>query len=589
MIETRHDIKLYQLDPNFYGYDHLRDLDSKILYIVDQHREKYQNHSQIGTPLQEIEIGDVKYQIYVFNVIERESSWKEYLPSQIINEDDFTVRTTSFVLFAIIEQRLYAILGGQGIFVIKRYLNQTFGLDLFEKIADPPNDVVVTIESRGIAGNLSSQSATYRNEQKLIDSLSFGRIPHRLTIQLRDTLIADVFDFVSSDQNEKIYADLGSSFYIKSKMNFHETHLLIKRANEILNLPGLTPLSNFVQVKDTRLVSDTLRLQLYADLRDDMMRSIPPNSNPYGIRFDIDFVHPSNLTDFYECDCYKLYARNARIPFFETTDRTCIYKAGLKYAYENVAHSNQYDFNMLISGVRVKGYKNGELFTHAMFTQHITCEISYQNNPVFQIDSRWYQVKGNFISNINDLCHSMIQSNYLSNTIPILPWDSSVRDEGDYNLTYTGKDNFLVFDKMLGNNIELCDLLFEDETTLYLIHVKKGFDAKIRDLSNQISISANRLWPDIKSGSFEFLSQVVGRYNDSVEQGNELDLEAIKLKFKKDIVYVLAFNSQLANNRNVRENISSIRSNIGKFSLIQCVRDMQANNYPIKIVEICNS
>ena len=244
---------------------------------------------------------------------------------------------------------------------------------------------------------------------------------------------------------------------------------------------------------------------------------------------------------------------------------------------------------MFISGVRVKGYKNDEVLTHAMFTHHITCEFLFQGRPVFQIDSRWYKVKGDFISSINEICESMINSNYLTEQVTILPWNSSISDEGDYNLTYETQDGYYVFDKMLGNNIELCDILYENESTVYLIHVKKGFDAKIRDLSNQISISANRLWSDVKSGSYEFITQVVQSYNNKRDTSNHIDLNSFKTKFRKEIVYVLAFNSQLANNIVVRDNISRIRSNIGKFSLIQCVRDMQSYNFPLKIVEIENT
>ena len=54
----------------------------------------------------------------------------------------------------------------------------------------------------------------------------------------------------------------------------------------------------------------------------------------------------------------------------------------------------------------------------------------------------------------------------------------------------------------------------------------------------------------------------------------------------KNIVYVMAFKSNLANNVNIKDNINIIKSNIAKYSLIQCVRDMNSLNYPIKIIEI---
>ena len=585
----KHDIKLYQINTNFYEYQHISTLEDKILFIVDRHREATQNNGQLGRSLPEEIKGEVKYLIYTFNIYERDSTWKGFLPDSIINEEDFRVQSISFVLFAIIENRVFAFIGGNGIFVIKRFLNQTFGLDLFEKIADPTNDVVVTISSRGISGNLSSQTSTFRNEQKLIDSLDFSRIPNSMTLQLRDTIITDVFDFLEADENDKIYLNLSSSFHLKQKLTFDQTHELVVRANEILNSEGLTPLSNFVQIKENS-TKNNLRLQLYDEIRDDMIRAMQPNSNRYGKRLDIDFLHPSRPTDFYECENYALFARGARNPFYVTNDRKSLYLSCLNYAFNNIEHSNLFEFGKFISGVRCYGYKDNERLINAMFTQHITCEIEYNNKPVFQIDSRWYTVKGNFVENINELCSTLIEAYYLNEVPNILTWPSEITDEGDYNLQFANDENYIVLDKALGDNIELCDLIYETDEKIYLIHVKKGFDAKIRDLSNQISISSNRLWTDLKSGSFDFIDQV---YRSFAQKEHFIESEWSRDRFRelfsKEITYVMAFNSTLSNGRTVRGNISNIRSNIAKFSLIQSVRDMANNQYQMGIIEIQNS
>ena len=47
--------------------------------------------------------------------------------------------------------------------------------------------------------------------------------------------------------------------------------------------------------------------------------------------------------------------------------------------------------------------------------------------------------------------------------------------------------------KALADGLELCDIMYYDDNNLYLIHVKYGFQSKIRELTNQITISARRL------------------------------------------------------------------------------------------------
>lgn len=586
--EERRDIKVYQIDKSFYEFADIDQDDNSaiIQYIVDQHRSKTHQDVEEAEPLPTLEREHIQYILYVYRKDEADSHWKDFLPSEIVSEDNFTVFTVSFVLFCAVNSRIFAIVGGAGIFVIKRYINQTFGLDLFEKIADPAHDIVISIESRGISGNLSSETATYRNEQRLEDSLSFNSIPNRITLQIRDVLLADVFDFLGIDPAETVYADLSTSFYLKHKLTFEEMHLLIDRIDEILDSVGGRPLSRFARLRNNQLIDDHLRLDLYARIRDDMVRTFSPTPSPYRVAFDIDFIHPSKTTLFYECNRYTMTARNARGPFFETQNHRELYRAGLEYIYSTVDINSQYDFNQIISGIRVRGYVDTQEKTHAMFVQHLTAEITYQGSPIFHIDSKWYQVRGDFISAVNQSCSSIIAANYLEFDFIDQLWGAGIVDEGEYNLQYQDMPGYMVLDKMLGQNIELCDILYEDEERLYLVHVKNGFDAKIRDLSNQIIISANRLWHDLKSGSQSFITSVLDRYNRSSETSEPLAIEEFSRKFDKEIIYVMAFKSELSNNQNIISNIDRIRSNIAKFSLIQTMREMQSQNFPLRIFEI---
>ena len=50
----------------------------------------------------------------------------------------------------------------------------------------------------------------------------------------------------------------------------------------------------------------------------------------------------------------------------------------------------------------------------------------------------------------------------------------------------------------------------------------------------------------------------------------------------------MAFKSTLSVATDIRNNISILRSNIAKYAVIQCVRDMNTNMYPLKIFDIAS-
>jgi hypothetical protein len=585
----KYEIKIFQIDTSFYEFNGFDSYDRTIQHIIDEHRRLVNDNDNIGVPLSFADFEDVRYYTYVYNETEKDSYWKSFLPPVIAEQLDFTIQKLSFVLFSIVNGNIFAIVGGGGIRVIKRYINHRFGLDFYEYLTDLKEEII-SISTRGISGKLTAKQETFREGQKLIDTLNFTNIPSKISLFLREDLKDDIFDFIDFNNN-KVYLEICSYFNIKYKISFLTLHKLFIRMDEVLTTLDKKSLTSFIQVKDKNLCNSTYRLELYRLLREDMMNFFAPGrgENPY--RFDIDFLHPSNLQDFYECDKYELKARGQRLPFFTTNYKEKLYREGLKYIYEELGVNNsQYDFNGIVSGIKVFGFVGDVRKTKAMFTQHITCEIKIENRPVFQIDSFWFKVKNNFIITINDICSRMINEHYLRSGIIDVLWDANIIDEDAYNSEYHNKPNYWVFDKALGQNIELCDIMYEDDENIYLIHVKTGFDAKIRDLGNQIQISANRLLNERNSNSDDFIGAVIDSYNNKeINLNRIIDKANFLSKFiigGKNIVYVMAFKSNLANNVNIKDNINRVQSNIAKYSLIQCVRDMNTTNYPIKIVEI---
>lgn len=581
--DAQYEIRIFQIDKSFYEFRDLNTVSEIIQFIVDKHRRKLNPEAALGIPVPITTIDGVSYFTYVYNEEQRESHWADFLPSQITENQSFTIQQLSLVMFAEVNDYLFAFVGGTGIWAISRFINYRFGLEFYEYLADLQSDVVNFITTRGISGKLSQQSETFRDGQNLGDTLNFTNIPTRINLLLREDLINTVFDFIAFN-SDKIYVEVSSYFCIKSRVTFQEIHLIFKKIAEIVDTGIYTPLTSFVLVKDHYLTDVIYRFELYYRIRQDMFDRLTPSSATNPPKFDIDFIHPSKLQEFYECDRYEIFPRGAKIPIYSGNDRGKLYIEGLKYLYNNF---NPLTFNYLLSGIRVYGFKGNTQKTHAMFTQHITCELSINAAPVFLIDSNYYQVKNDFVQTINSTCQDMLYRNYLRDNILTIPWQANAT-EGRYNSDYHELAGFRVFDKALSQNIELCDLFFEDENSIYFIHVKKGFDAKIRDLSNQIVISATRFWNDKNSGTFEFLDGIIESYNANLENAHR---QIVSDEFKnsintKEIFFVMAFKSTLNTGVDIRQNVLTLRSNIAKYSLIQCVRDMNTNMFPIKLFDI---
>ncbi len=589
---VEYDIKIFQIDSTFYEFKkfNLKSNSEIINYIVKEHRKKVKDFDNLNIQLKPIVIDDISYFTYVYNEDEKDAFWKNFIPESLSKNLTFKVQRLSFTLFASIENNIYAIVGGGGSRVIIRYQNQRFGLDFFEYITDLDEDVI-TIETRGISGKLTKRKDIFKDGLKLQDVLNFTNIPSKINIKLKQEIKDSVFDFINFSSRDTIL-EIGSYFNIKHRIPFNTLHLLFKKINLVSKSTEKRSLTSFIEVKDNgykeTVLKEALLTRLYESMNDLFSAARPDNP----VKFDIEFVHPSKVQEFYEADHYVLKFKGEKKghTFY---DRNVLYKEGLRLIYTNMDDiDNLFDFKNKVRGLRVWSMRKKDILANAMFLDHLVCEVSIENRPVFQIDSKWFKVEDDFTNSINNMCSKMIENNYLSSNIITEKWNNE-EDEDSYNRKYHNKNNYWVFDKALGQNIELCDIMFEDSTTIYFIHVKKGFDAKIRDLGNQIQISASRFINERNSGSETFISAVIEAYNNKEVNSDKLiDKESFLSKFKtggKNIQFVMAFKSDIRKINTIINNVDKVKSNIAKYSLIQCVREMNMLSFPIKIIEIENS
>ncbi len=578
------DAKVYYIDDYFYEFDGYETSESKINHIVEEHKRKNSNTAGAQANLSKTTYGQATYYVYVFNEAEKDAHWKNFLPQEITEHHNFKLLQLSFVLFVAIENRIFAIIGGGGIQVIKRYINQRFGLEIYEHLTIPEEDLVLAITIRGISGFSTEKKELFKIGKTLSDALVFTHIPTRITLLLRDDLKDTVFNFINF-QKEKIILELSSCFHLKHQINFESLQQFIIILSKILDDTHTKPLSSFTRIKKDNQLNQNLKTKLLSLVRNDMLNKLGTFRGENSKKLDIDFIHPNKTQEFYECTHFHIKVKNQKAPVATVTDKESLYIQGLTRAYEILGdNSSEFEFNKLILGMRVLGFKENKKKTEAPFLEHITCEISYQDSPHFHIDGHWYVVKNDFISNLNDNCLQSLNKHSLKDNYLHLPWDLNSQSEYEYNSSYESQNGYLVFDKVLFQNIELCDLFFDDGEFINLIHVKAGFDARIRDLANQVLLSAQRLSNDLKSTEPFYLRNLLVNFNTKFSN-NKINIEETIEKFRnKPIRYILAFHSGKYG-YSANDWLWSSKSNIAKYSMVSCLHDM-SNLYPMSIIDI---
>lgn len=589
--QGEYEIKIFQIEKSHHKLNNIIGNHKIINYIINFHKEKIDD---VVNPVKEVFpkiLDGVSYYVYLYQETEKEAHWKQFLPEQLSENLGFKLKKISFVLFASIKDNIFAIVGGGGSRVITPFRNQRFGLELYEHLTQL-DDEIVSITTRGISGTLTQDSRIFRNGQRISDTLDFTFIPSKMVLVLKDIIKDSVFDFIDFG-NKTIYLEISSYFNIKHRITFKELHKLFIKTDEILKISDSKSLTSFIPIKEKSVDKEELIKQLFIELRDDMVNKYGQTRGVNPRKFDIDFIHPSNTKEFYECEHFEIKTRKAK-KGIDCNDRSKLYETGLKYIFDTLGENvSQYDFNGMIMGLRVIGYKGKAIMFKAMFWQYVTCELNYKQQPVFHIDATWYYVKENFTNTINKFSSEMINKHHSKEDILYEKWDELIDSEDAYNSLYRDVKNYWVFDKALGQNIELCDIMYETENRIYFIHVKTGFDAKIRDLANQVLISAKRFMISRNSGKLDFLSEVVSSYNARKDNiGYEIkDEKEFLNKFKiggKEIVFVMAFKSDTKSVPVIKGNLEKFKSNIAKFSLIQCIREMNTFSYPLEVIEIKN-
>ena len=587
------DLKIFKIDRNFYELRN-KSFEETIELIKDNHIKKLRHKFKdldlklLDPVIVFIEEEEFSFWSYCFRQPKEKYYWKVFLPDSLTESQDFDVVEFSYVLFIKYKTELYCVISGSGMNVIKKYLHPTFGVEIYQKISSPTNDNVIELYTRSIANNISYLKQTFNLNQTISETLEYSDVPTKIKLKIREDLKLTLLKKYNLDKRLSIM-EVGSYFYLRKKIDFEDLKNLIVDLDTIDSTLPSKQLTLFTKINDIDILKDLddYLLELIVDdvLQHENQATVKKLQNDV-----IEVVHPSKLERFYECDSFVIKYKYSRgkndITVF---DRGELYFHATKFIYENLENTqDRFKIQQDIFKLNIVGFINDKEVTYGNLFSHITAEVPFTNGKkYFKIDGHWYILEDEFLSIMNEDAKEYYKKYLLQEDI-LIKWNDK-DDEDAYNKSYLELDNYYILDKVISENIELCDLLIIKDSIAYFVHVKNGFNTKMRDLYIQVILSAKRLSNDLKNNKgVSYLEKTLKLYNER-NADKQIDYKDFikNVKNKKiSINFVMAFKNNHYKGRDILDRIDACNSNIAKYSLVQVIKEMQQFNFGINLIDI---
>jgi hypothetical protein len=586
---TKINLKIFLLNKSYWEFKDKNSQDI-IEVIKDNHikklHSKFDSLEGVDEYLAYSKEDDFELWSYCYNQPKENFYWKLFLPDELVEKQNFKITEFSFVLFIKYKSAIYCLIGGSGMSVIKKYIDTSFGIDMYQHFANPTEDVLIELHTRGIASNISQKKHIYNLNQTLSETLEYSEIPTKIKLEVRDELKKTIFKKYSLDKNKAIL-EVGSYFSIRKKLDYSELKELIIDIDQIKNDKNFHQLTLFKKIREDDLLNN-LDEYLKDLIVDDVLLNVTPDRVKYLQNDIIEIVHPSSLESFYECSRFEIKFKYARKDIIEVTDRSQLYTASLKHVFDKTEDiTKKFEIKKKLYLLNIIGYRDetDKIATYANLFSHVIAEIEYLGKKYFRIDTDWYFLDDKFIQLMNNDALEYYSKYKLKEDL-LNKWPDG-KDEDFYNLTHTEK-NYYVLDKRITENIEICDILILKDDKIYFVHVKNGFNTKMRELYIQVVLSAKRLSNDIKNNDgSQYLRKTLKYYNKK-SKTKKIDVKDVVSRIKSkelEVIFVMAFKNNYYKGKTVKEKIDASKSNIAKYSIIQTIKEMQPY-FPVKLIDI---
>lgn len=355
----------------------------------------------------------------------------------------------SLVILFARDEAVYALTAGYGYAAVRNCAVPDFGTDLALKALDP-NELAHLVQ-KVPTGNVYGHVRLLRGKY----------IPAGDPINARSVLKA----LKGKTLNKELGLSLEgrTSLAVTGKKTFTDVVHLLERIQEFEKSAQYS-----VPIKGLDEVSKQLASQLDEEL---VRRITDAEFDDVLLGYDDDLI-------FRHCDTVRVGRVDTLYPFEDTV---AIVEAAKSQNPNNP------------TSVMVRGYNDeGEEVLSQHLLDIVEGEVGFEGNTYFRITRKWYKTNETYRQNIEDDFRAVgqVDSGYFG-TWPHS--DGKWADEGQFLETQSNADRFVAHTQKI-DHIEFADLIDTKEN--FLIHVKRGKGAYLRNLFAQGYVSASMLRDD---------------------------------------------------------------------------------------------
>lgn len=525
------------------------------------------------------------------------TTWRNFF-AEILTEDSEILKSKkqeeSFMTFIYNEKNIYAITGGFAFHRIEPYLDSLFGIKILSGLIDRNSKNIKGVSERNVSKSVMATTKMFRVDYSISEDEDFGKIYKEIIAQLDSKILEEKLGFKKNDI-KKVQCIARTYFKITKSMDIEKVYDVIGKIDRIMN-QDINNL-NKVNVLNSRNKRDKYIIEeLEKSLIDKLYKDYIGEKE-----FHYD-ICDNDYQSFLLAGNYALKYNSVKI-MLGSVEKEDVIDAVTSISIEKkIDIYNREEFEKLVKNIRIISFEEDieHESTNSKFIKSISSEIEKDGNKYFIMEGTWFKITEDYVLELNAKLNESMKGRINSDLITNKWGKKTVIDKKtkQAKVTYITetefmKKNFLqdnaviIAHTKLVDNIEFADLIKIDyiNKRVYLIHIKRGFDASVRDLSYQMTFSYNILQRAKIQGNYEKLEELYDELDEN-EKSKITKENFVKMFKENDIVYVFTFDDETKSNRNIETDLEKFESNIAKGVLLDLIKFYNAENMRFEIVQL---
>lgn len=490
----------------------------------------------------------------VEHMIDRGEILQDISDRIIINE------STSYILFTVIDNKLYAMTGGRGANYINKFIEKNYGLYLIPKIVNKNSQIIKKVLENNITGNNLSTERITKSVTSVSMEDGLGSIYRELNIQVSKD-IAKKLGVDGIEDNRQISISSGDSVVIRKSISLNELKKILKTLSKLEEKEDNFILNYFIPIRKKGIKLSYLKDIMIQKIQDEDYDSFQLLSDKISEYYFTSYKY--RIKEDGKC----IFEKDSPI---ELKDIVNLIKNENGKLYKTRINQMLYNFELETLN------ENGEIIIYPeKIFDLLRGTIEDEKHCFYLLNGAWYVFEEHFFQKLDEKYKELFDKVQEKSERVVKEYNllRSVTSEDEYNGKFTEEKGIIKVHTHEIKFIELADLIFFDDNNTYLMCNKGKFNGEhVRDLENQIN-TASRMIELVLKNDKTLLKEY---YNGlDAKEKEKIGLSEFLELFNKNIIFIAGFSKGYR---------KETRSPYAKYLLCELYKNLKKSGFNLLII-----